>query len=354
MTNPINSDVADLINGIREDGLSSTTNRFYAIYRATVVSNQDPENLGRIQIKCGATQGMPSTWVKPSFMGAGVGRGWFFIPEAEDTVFVAFYEGDPQKPEVYFGGWYGQVGSGASASSTATTTTPTTSTSGPSDVPTFLQPPSSGYPEKKGIVTRAGHALIFNDEAGKESLTLLWNQPATGDPALTDRTQTAAYNKGSAAPSPAFSGQMVGSTILSMDATGVLLKSPSSFILHIDETVGALTIAAPNGSMFSINSDGDTQMLNKSGSSVSLSASGINISAAVTAGQVVNVSGTTVSINGGAVNLGGQATDFAVLGLKLIAWLAAHTHPYSFGVTLPPVPPPTPANFCSQTVKVQM
>jgi hypothetical protein len=328
----------DFQNAVVRDGLSGVTNRFYSMYLATVSSNQDPMGLGRIQIVCPTVGHLvaPQVWVLPAMMGAGNKRGMFYVPEEGDTVFVNFYEGDPTVPQMYFGGWYGMV-DGSTA-----------------DTPTFLAPPASLYPEKKGIVTRAGHALIFNDTVGSESVVLLWNQPAPGDPELTNRTSTAAYNKGIPSPTPAFPGQKLGSAILSMDATGILLKSASSFIFQIDESKGALSIATPNGSMISFTPTGNIQLIHNSGSSIAMSPTGITVSAAVAAGQVVNITGQSISVNGGAINIGSKASDFAVLGLKLIAWLAAHTHPYSFGTTLPPVPPPTPADFCSQTIKVQM
>lgn len=334
--------LAQVLTQVHEDGLPSVTNRYYALYRATVVSNQDPMMLGRVQIKCGATQGSPDTWVKPAFDSAGAGRGFFFVPEAGDTVFVSFYEGDPQRPEVYFGGWYGK------------------SDGSTSDVPTFLQPPASLYPEKKGIVTRAGHVLVFNDEAGKESFTLIANQPAARDPALTDRTKTAAYNAGTAPASPAFNGQKLGATILTSDATGFLLKTPSSFVFRIDETTGSLLLAAPNGAHFAIMTDGSVQMVNKSGATIMATDKGVTITADPSQNQTVNISGASVSLNGGSINLGSAATDFAVLGLKLMAWLQAHTHsfigvpPTAPGMTTPgsALPPLTPALFCSTSVAV--
>ena len=346
-------DVANLVDAAREQGLPGVFNRFYSIYRAVVVNNKDPSNLGRVQVKCGVTQGVTDQWVKPTFEGAAAGRGTFFVPEVGDAVFISFYEGNPQRPECYFGGWYGQIGATPATSASATIASTPSANPKASEVPTFLQPPTSGYPEKKGIVTRAGHALIFNDEDGKESVTLLWNQPAPTDPARIDRTKTAAYNKGIPTPTPSFPGHTLGSSIFTFDKNGMMIKTASSFVIQIDEAKGAMTLTAPSGSMFNISSKGAVQMIHKSGASISMNDTSIDISASVSSGQNVNVSGQNVTLNAGAANLGGHATDFAVLGLKLIAWLAKHTHPYSFGTTMPPLPPPTPADFCSNTIKVQ-
>lgn len=306
-------------------GLGLTLNRYYSIYRAVVTDNKDPDNLGRVKILCeqvGQTA-PPDIWVLSAMMGAGNKRGMFFVPEKDDTVFVSFYEGDPNMPWVYWGGWYGKVDG----------STP--------DVPDGLAPKGGGYPEKKGFTTRAGHSLIFNDEEGKESVTILWNKPADGDPAKTDRAKTAKVNPKK-------------SSILSFDKNGsFFLKTPSSYLIQIDDDKKTLQIASPKGTMVTFSDSDVLTLWHKSGGLIKMDDKGIDISAAVSKAQNVNVSGQNVTLNGGGVSLGGKAIDFAVLGLKLIKWLALHTHPYPFGVVLPPVPPPTPLDFCSKTVKVQ-
>jgi hypothetical protein len=327
--------LSNWITNLMRKGLSVGIKRYYSIYRGVVTDNKDPDSLGRIQVVCntvGQTEA-PDVWAMPATMGGGNRRGMFFVPEVGDSVWVSFYEGDADLPEVYWGGWYGEV---------ADEPFPKSDPAEPTDVPIRLAPkPKGSYPEKKGFTTRAGHSLIFSDEDGKESITILWNQPADGDPAKTDRTKTAKLNPKK-------------STFITLDAKGgFLVKTASSYIIQIDEGKGALTIASPKGSMYTISSDDAVAVFHKSGGNILMNDSGITISAAVSKQQNVNISGQSVAINGGSVLVGGKAIDFAVLGLKLIKWLALHTHPYPFGVVLPPVPPPTPLDFCSQTVKVQ-
>lgn len=313
------------LENLMQRGLGSAINRYYSIYRGIVVDNQDPDNLGRVKVLChqvGQTAA-PDRWVLPAMMGAGNKRGLFFAPEKDDTVFVSFYEGDPNLPEVYWGGWYGTVDEKTS------------------DVPKGLVPKNGGYPEKKGLTTRAGHSLIFNDEAGKESVSVVWNSPAADDPAQTDRTKTAEVNSKKNA-------------ILSFDKNGTfLVKTPSSYLITIDEANGGVSIVSPNGSMFNISKSDAISMIHKSGASIGVSGSSIDISAKVSSGMNVNISGQNVALNGGGVLLGGKAIDFAVLGLKLIKWLATHTHGTGVGPSTPPLVPPTPLDFCSKTVKVQ-
>lgn len=316
-------DFVNWLNAVVRDGLSQTTHRFYSMYRAEVVDNRDPEGLGRIKIQCHTVGHMaaPNVWVKPAFAGAGNKRGMFFPPEAQDTVYVNFYEGDPSVPELYFGGWYGKV-------------------DGTADTPTLLKPPASQYPEKKGFVTRAGHSLIFNDEAGNESVLILWNKPDPSDAAVQDRTQTAAYNK-------------TNSAFLAFDKNGLTVKTANKLVMQLDDLNQAITITKASGSMLSIAANDAVQMVHKSGASIAISDTAVTITANPSQNMNVNVSGQNVNLNAGGVNLGARAADFAVLGLRLIAWLASHTHPFSFGVTLPPVPPPVPPDFLSNSVKVQ-
>lgn len=313
------------LENLMQRGLGNAINRYYSIYRGIVTDNQDPENLGRVKVLChqvGQTVA-PNRWVLPAMMGAGNKRGMFFAPEKDDTVFVSFYEGDPNLPEVYWGGWYGSVDE----------KTP--------DVPKGLVPKNGGYPEKKGITTRAGHSLIFNDEDGKESVSLVWNSPASDDPAKTDRTKTADVNPKKNA-------------ILSFDKNGTfLVKTPSSYLITVDEANGGVSIVSPNGTMFNISKSDAISLIHKSGASMGISGNSIDISAKVSSGMNVNISGQNISLNGGGVLLGGKAIDFAVLGLKLIKWLATHTHGTGVGPSTPPTIPPTPMDFCSKTVKVQ-
>lgn len=312
-------DFVGFVYNLMERGLGVVINRYYSIYRGVVSDNQDPEKRGRIKVHCpqvGQSEA-PDKWCMPAMAGAGKQRGMFFAPEVGDTVWVSFYEGDPSKPEVYWGGWFSD-----------------------SDMPEALKP-SGDFPEKKGWVTRAGHAIIFNDEAGKESVTIVWNQPDSSDPAVSDRSETAAINTKKSA---VFSFDKFG---------GLFIKTASSYLFQIDEDKKAVTLSSPGGSMIHISKKDSINFIHKSGASLALTDKAIEISADPSKSMNVNISGANVSLNGGGVNLGSKAVDFAVLGMKLILWLSTHVHPTSLGPTLPPMKPPTPADFLSKSVKVQ-
>lgn len=81
--------------------------KYYGIYRGTVLSNLDPEQIGRIQATVPDVGGLtPSTWITPSFPVAGKAMGTYFVPQIGAGVWVQFEAGDPDRP-VYTGGWWG-------------------------------------------------------------------------------------------------------------------------------------------------------------------------------------------------------------------------------------------------------
>jgi len=142
--------------------------KFYGLYRAEVMKVEDPESRGRIQIKCPEVghSAVINRWVDPSFTSAGTERGMFWPPEVGDSVYVSFERGDPALPKVYFGGWFGDK-----------------------DLPKEF-----GYadkkPKRRGWITRSGHMLVFNEEADKEQVELVWHKPgsAAEDPKSAERT----------------------------------------------------------------------------------------------------------------------------------------------------------------------
>lgn len=125
-------------------------------YRGMVVRVDDPEERGRIQAhvpQVGQARA-PSIWIPPAFNGAGTSRGTFWPPEVGDTVYVTFRLGKPERPQCYFGGYYG---------------------AGSADMPSEFAY-TNGRPETRGFITRGGHRLVFSDEPGNESVKLTWHQ----------------------------------------------------------------------------------------------------------------------------------------------------------------------------------
>jgi uncharacterized protein involved in type VI secretion and phage assembly len=83
--------------------------KYYGIYRATVVSNVDPMNMGRITAIAPDVAGMvPTTWAMPAVPMAGIQMGTFLVPQVGSGVWLQFEAGDPDRP-VWCGGWWGSA-----------------------------------------------------------------------------------------------------------------------------------------------------------------------------------------------------------------------------------------------------
>lgn len=279
--------LADFIANVRRRGLELIFGRFYGLYRAEVVDVADPQKRGRIRATVhGAMQSQPTdAWILPAFDGAGASRGTFWPPEVGDSVLVGFQNGDPDHPDYYLGGWFGT-----------------------SDTPAEF-----GYeakkPTRRGMVTRGGHALLFDDTSGAETVAIRWHAAAAGDASRSDLTKSADRGTGKTA-SLAFSPE------------GVTLQTDDGSKVQLLANDGSLTIA------------------HKGGAKVEITASGVTLTA------------SSVDVKAGSVNLGNGASHALVRGDVLQSWLATHFHPLAGppGNTGAPVIPPT--GILSPTVKV--
>lgn len=84
-------------------------NRFYGLYRGTVVNNVDPLQIGRIQaIVPDVSDFIPASWAMPCVPIAGKQMGTFVVPQVGARVWVQFEQGDPDSP-VWTGGFWETV-----------------------------------------------------------------------------------------------------------------------------------------------------------------------------------------------------------------------------------------------------
>jgi uncharacterized protein involved in type VI secretion and phage assembly len=63
-------------------------------YAGKVVGNDDSEQMGRLQVTCGAVLGEQVVWALPCVPYAGPGVGFYFIPPVGAGVWVEFEGGD--------------------------------------------------------------------------------------------------------------------------------------------------------------------------------------------------------------------------------------------------------------------
>ena len=82
-------------------------------YLATVVAVNDPEGLGRVQVRLisfdGPDQQNAPLWARVAVPFAGPDRGAFLIPDVDDEVLVSFVNGDPRQPIVIGALWNGNA-----------------------------------------------------------------------------------------------------------------------------------------------------------------------------------------------------------------------------------------------------
>jgi uncharacterized protein involved in type VI secretion and phage assembly len=84
-----------------------STTPFYGKYRAVVINNVDPLQIGRIQVMVPDVNGfVPSTWAMPCVPVAGINSGVFTVPMIGSGVWIEFERGDIDYP-IWVGGYWG-------------------------------------------------------------------------------------------------------------------------------------------------------------------------------------------------------------------------------------------------------
>ncbi|MFT3815294.1 MAG: phage baseplate assembly protein V [Acidovorax sp.] len=83
--------------------------KFFGKYRAMVLNNIDPMQMGRLQLQVPDVAGViPTTWAMPCVPVAGIQNGMFAPPMIGSGVWVEFEQGDPDYP-IWVGGFWGSA-----------------------------------------------------------------------------------------------------------------------------------------------------------------------------------------------------------------------------------------------------
>ena len=72
--------------------------RVWGKHAGAVVKNDDPEQMGRIQVSCASVLGNGIVWARPCVPYAGPNIGFYFIPPVGAGVWVEFEAGDVSRP----------------------------------------------------------------------------------------------------------------------------------------------------------------------------------------------------------------------------------------------------------------
>jgi len=126
----------------------AASGRLAGVVVGVVTNNQDPDSLGRVKVKFPwLSAGDESHWARIAAPMAGIERGFYFLPEVDDEVLVAFEHGDIRFPYVLGALWNG-----------------------------VDKPPadnSDGNNNVRVIKSRSGHIIRLNDESGAEKIEII-------------------------------------------------------------------------------------------------------------------------------------------------------------------------------------
>jgi hypothetical protein len=87
--------------------VSAEEKRYYGKFRATVIDNVDPMQLGRILVMSPDVHGIvPTSWAMPCVPVAGTQSGIFCVPAIGSSVWIEFEQGDLDYP-IWVGGFWG-------------------------------------------------------------------------------------------------------------------------------------------------------------------------------------------------------------------------------------------------------
>lgn len=280
-------------------GIGRALGRYYGIYRAQVIDNEDDLSRGRVRLFVPALghtsdSDVPdSIWALPTGMASGADdrqtHGFQFIPDVGDNVWVMFEDGQTHLP-IYFTGW-------------------------PSSAKGEESTIDKG-PQAKGFFTKTGHRVELDDETGG---------------VLIQRANT--------------------STMLSLTGDNEIILSTSSGS-NVYLTEDNVTVFGKDGSHLSVGGDA-VSMVNSSGSYLSIDGADITIGAG---GNVVITSGAKISLVGSTDIGNGPVYEPVVLGTKFqVAW-QTHSHvatgPGSPTVPGSTVPPLVPVGHLSGQVRI--
>lgn len=131
---------------VRDYGLEYFS-RYYGIYRGTIASTDDPEKLGRVQLKVPVIYGNDTHnyWAVGKGMYAGQGTGLYIPPMVGDSVFVSFENGDPRFP-IWEHGWFNNSN--------------------------IIQEVKNNYNQRTILKTLGGSSILIDDSTGEFILEL--------------------------------------------------------------------------------------------------------------------------------------------------------------------------------------
>ena len=138
----------NLFDALSSDVGEASATRISGVVVGVVTNTQDPAGMGRVKVKFPwLSDSEESFWARVATPMAGKERGFYFMPEVEDEVLIAFEHGDVRFPYVLGALWNGQD-----------------------------KPPETngdGKNNMRSIKSRSGHVIRLDDTDGEEKIEIV-------------------------------------------------------------------------------------------------------------------------------------------------------------------------------------
>jgi phage protein D/phage baseplate assembly protein gpV len=150
--------------------------RVEGVVTAMVTNVGDPDDLGRVKVKypwLGKNQGaeIESDWVRIASPMAGAQRGFFYLPEVNDEVLLAFEHGDVHHPYIV-GALWSNTDKPPKKNSEATASGKVNQRVLKTRAGHLIMLDDKQGEEQLSVTSKSGHTVILNDKSGSESITI--------------------------------------------------------------------------------------------------------------------------------------------------------------------------------------
>lgn len=249
-----------LVKNIKDFGFEKVFGKYYSIYRGQVVSNEDTEQRGRIEVTVPSLFGeesLPTLAEPKDFRGASTGKGEFYPPEVDDWVYIEFEGGDSRFP-VYSGGWH--------------------ATDEASEEFTHV----GDVPMVRGFVNKYGHSQKYDETPGAEKLA--WTTPKGHIITLDDTEGKEAV----------YVIHSTGAQLqIDKDGSVKFLAKDGGFI-NMDAVNGAVTATAKSGAFVTIKEAGIVAQDGTGASFVDINGDGVTVNSSKDV--IVNANTATMKV----------------------------------------------------------
>lgn len=134
----------------QKNGSGQAQGLVQGVVTGLVTNLNDPENLGRVKVKYGWLGEIESDWTRIASPMGGAGRGFFYLPEINDEVLLAFQQGHIHHPYI-IGVLWNSKDKPPKPNSEVT---------------------SGGVVNQRILKSRSGHVIILDDTDGAEQIKI--------------------------------------------------------------------------------------------------------------------------------------------------------------------------------------